>query len=322
MTRAKDELWLTSAADYGTARARKVSRFAVEALDLLSPAPRPRKSQALEALARHQPAPPEAVLAEQPLSEQETVALSFRQIDDYRTCPLKYKYVHRLRVPLLVHHRIVYGSAVHKAVQAYFRARLDGHAFGEDDLLAAFRAAWVSEGFLSREHEEQRLRAGEALLRRFHAEEQRSPLRPSAVEDDFTFWLGRTRVHGRYDLVVEDAGGTTILDFKTGPVDDLETAQRRAEESLQLDIYSLAHLKTRGRLPERLELRFLESGLVAGKRPTLDDAARTEASIQEVASAVRARDFAARPSYMACGQCPFREICPHTARDHGSPENQ
>ena len=41
MTRAKEELILTSAADYGTARARKVSRFAVEALDLPSPAPAP-----------------------------------------------------------------------------------------------------------------------------------------------------------------------------------------------------------------------------------------------------------------------------------------
>ena len=57
MTRAKDELVLTSAADYGTARPRKVSRFVVEALDLPSPSPLPRRSRALEALARHQPAP-------------------------------------------------------------------------------------------------------------------------------------------------------------------------------------------------------------------------------------------------------------------------
>ena len=37
MTRAKDELILTSAADYGGARQRKISRFVVEALDLPSP---------------------------------------------------------------------------------------------------------------------------------------------------------------------------------------------------------------------------------------------------------------------------------------------
>ena len=39
MTRARDELVLTSASDYGTSRARKVSRFVVEALDLPSPKP-------------------------------------------------------------------------------------------------------------------------------------------------------------------------------------------------------------------------------------------------------------------------------------------
>jgi DNA helicase-2/ATP-dependent DNA helicase PcrA len=314
MTRAKEELLLTSAADYGTARIRKLSRFVVEALDLASPAPTPRKSQALEALGRHQPAPEPSPGAEGPMREDEVLHLSFRQIDDYETCPLKYKYVHRLRVPLLVHHRVVYGSAIHKAVQELFRARLQGRPFGEDELVAAFRAAWVSEGFLSREHEEQRLAAGEGALRRFHREEAASPLAPTGVEQEFAFNVERTRVVGRYDLVVERAGRVTILDFKTGDVDDLKRAQERARESLQLDIYALAHLKNTGRLPDWVELRFLESGLVGGKRPTLDEATRTETRIRDIAALIRRRDFTPRPSFMACGLCAFREICPHTAR--------
>jgi len=314
MTRAKEELVLTSAGDYGAARIRKLSRFVVEALDLPSPAPRPRKSQALEALARHQAAPEPAVGAEGPMREDEVLRLSFRQIDDYETCPLKYKYVHRLRVPLLIHHRVVYGSAIHKAVQELFRARLQGRAFAEDDLVAAFRAAWVSEGFLSREHEEQRLAAGEAALRRFHREEAASPLAPTGVEQEFAFAVDRTRVVGRYDLVVELGGRVTILDFKTGDVDDLERAQQRARESLQLDIYALAHLRNTGRLPDWVELRFLESGLAGGKRPTTDEAARTEARIRHIAGLIREREFSPRPSYMACGLCAFRDICPHTAR--------
>ena len=314
MTRAKEELVLTSAGDYGTARIRKLSRFVVEALDLPSPAPTPRKSLALEALARHQAAPEPTPAVEGPMREDEVLHLSFRQMDDYETCPLKYKYVHRLRVPLLVHHRVVYGSAIHKAVQELFRSRLQMRPFGEDDLVAAFRAAWVSEGFLSREHEEQRLAAGEAALRRFHREEARSPLAPTGVEQEFAFTVDRTRVIGRYDLVVERAGRVTILDFKTGDVDDLGRAQERANESLQLDIYALAHLKNTGRLPDRVELRFLESGLAGGKRPTLDEAARTEARIRDIAGLIRRRDFSPRPSFMACGLCAFREICPHTAR--------
>jgi DNA helicase-2/ATP-dependent DNA helicase PcrA len=312
MTRAKDELVLTSAADYGTTKARKVSRFVVEALDLPSPAPVPRRVGALEALARNQP-PVHVERTFAPLAAGEPLRLSFGQMDDYRTCPLKYRYVHVLRVPLLAHHRVVYGAAVHKAMQAHFKARLDGRAFSEDDLVAAFRAAWVSEGFLSREHEEERLRAGEEALRRFHRADAADPLVPTAVEQEFHFWVDRNRVVGRYDLVVERRGHVTILDFKTGDVRDDKAARQRVRESLQLDLYALAHLKTKGRLPDRVELRFVETGLSAGRKPTLEEAAATEAAVRETAALIRSRAFPARPSYMACAQCAFRDVCPYTA---------
>jgi DNA helicase-2/ATP-dependent DNA helicase PcrA len=313
MTRAKDELVLTSAADYGTKRTRKISRFVVEALDLPSPSPRARRTDPLQALARNQPLPDVLPGPELPIAPDTPLTLSFRQIEDYKTCPLKYKYIHRLRVPLLVHHRIIYGSAIHKAVQAHFQARLSGRTPTEDELLDAFRAAWVSEGFLSREHEEARLRAGEETLRRFYRDEAEHPWSPTAVEKEFAFFVDKTKVAGRYDLVIERDGQVVILDFKTGDVHDLKTAQERARESLQLDIYALAHLKTAGRLPQRVELRFLESGLVGGKEPTLEETRETEDQIREVAARVRQLDFAAQPSYRACGSCPFREICPHTA---------
>jgi DNA helicase-2/ATP-dependent DNA helicase PcrA len=330
MTRAKQELVLTSAADYGAGRTRKVSRFVVEALDLPTPRPIARKSQALEALHRHRPpaeAPPDTSPA---IPAHQALRLSYGQIDDYETCPLKYRYVHVLRVPLLAHHAVAYGHAVHEAVRRLFEARLAGQPFTADDLVAAFQASWVSEGFLSRTHEEQRLLAGEAMLRRFFEAEARSPWSPVAVEREFAFVVdpaaegsgprpGPIRVQGRYDLVVEDAGAVTIVDFKTGDVHDPEAADKRAAESLQLDIYALAHLRTRGRLPDRVELRFLETGLVAGKTPTMEGAARTEDRIRVVAAAVRRGEFPARPTWMACGQCPFREICPHTARGPEGP---
>ena len=279
MTRAKDELVLTSAADYGSGRPRKVSRFVVEALDLPSPAPVPRKSRATEALLRHQPAPEPLPGPEAPWPESEVLQLSYRQVDDYETCPLKYRYVHVLRVPLLTHHGLVYGHAVHEAVRQMFEARLAGRAFSADELVTAFHGAWVSEGFLSRTHEEQRLRAGEAALRRFHEDEAKAPWSPAAVEQDFAFYVGRNRVVGRYDLVLDEGGRVTIVDFKTGDVQTEEKAATRAKESLQLDVYALAWLRTKGRLPDRVELRFLESGLAAGRRPTREDVEGAEARI-------------------------------------------
>jgi DNA helicase-2/ATP-dependent DNA helicase PcrA len=313
MTRAREDLVLTSASDYGTSRARKVSRFVVEALDLPSPRPVSLKTSALEALARNAPAAEPVPGADLPIPDDELLRLSYGQIDDYETCPLKYRYVHVLRVPLLAHHAVVYGHAVHQAVRRHFEARLGGRPFSADDLVAAFRAAWVSEGFLSREHEEERLRAGEAMLRRFHAEESKAPWAPTAVEEEFAFALERNRVQGRYDLVIERGGEVEIVDFKTGEVSDEKAARKRAKESLQLDVYALAHLRTKGRLPERVELRFLESGLAAGRRPTPEEARATEERIRAAAFGIRRREFPARPTWMACGQCPFREICPHTA---------
>jgi DNA helicase-2/ATP-dependent DNA helicase PcrA len=186
--------------------------------------------------------------------------------------------------------------------------------FSEEDLVTAFKAAWVSEGFLSREHEERRLRAGEEALRRFFRQEAEHPFVPTGVEEEFAFYLGATKVSGRYDLVLDDDGRISIVDFKTGDVDDAPRAAKRAQESLQLDVYALAQLKTKGRLPDWVELRFLESGLTAGKRPSLEAATRTETRIREVADKIRQREFPATPSFMACGGCPFRDICPHTAR--------
>jgi len=291
MTRAMDELVLTSAADYGTARARKVSRFVVEALDLPHPAPAPRKSRVLEALARHQPPPEPRVAPEGEIPEHELLRLSHSRIDDYETCPLKYRYIHVLRVPLLAHHTVVYGHAIHEAVRQMFEARLAGRSFSEDDLVEAFRAAWVSEGFLSREHEERRQRVGEEMLRRFHGEETASAWAPTEVEQEFVFDVERNRIQGRYDLVAERDDRVTILDFKTGEVTDPKAAQKRANESLQLDIYALAHLRTKGRLPDRVELRFLESGLAAGRTPSLDEVSRTEERIRAAADGIRRREF-------------------------------
>jgi len=314
MTRAKDELVLTSAGDYGNAHTRKLSRFVVEALDLPSAQPQVRRSQALEALARQEPVPEPEQGLDRPMPADATLVLSFSHIDDYETCPLKYRYVRVLRVPLLAHHRVVYGSAIHKAVQQMFKARIEGRGFTEGDLLATFRAAWVSEGFLSREHEERRQASGEETLQRFFRQELSAPWAPTAVEQDFTFYLDRTKVVGRYDLVIEQAGQVTILDFKTGAVADQEKAEERVRDSLQLDLYALAWLRSTGRLPDWVELRFLESGLAAGRRPTSEDATRTEEIVRGVASRIRRREFPAKPSWNACGGCPFRDICPHTAR--------
>jgi DNA helicase-2/ATP-dependent DNA helicase PcrA len=320
MTRAKGELYLTSARDYGGVRGKKVSRFVLEALDLPPSEPKPYKASALEAIQRHAPMVEEEADALRVIPDHEILPLSHYQVDDYLTCPLKYKYIHVLRVPIREHHSVVYGKALHEAISFYLRRKLalaqgdpGGGGATEAEVLEIFEGAWQSLGFLSREHEDLRLEAGRAVLRQFVAEQERQGVVPTAVEQPFTFLLGTTKVVGRFDRVDERDGRVAIIDYKSSAVRDQKEADRKAKESLQLAIYALAYGQMHGRIPDTMTLHFLESNLVGCARKNEVDLTETLQTIGEVARGIRARNFDATPGYMQCGYCAFREICPSTA---------
>ncbi len=319
MTRARERLYLTSARDYGGKRERKASQFVLEALDLPREAARPFKTTALEEIRRlaaaPQPGDP-AFEAELPAPPGSPLELSHRQVDDYQTCPLKYRYIHLLRVPIRRHHSVVYGEALHRAVEHYLRRRVAGLYTPLADLLEAFEREWRNEGFLTWAHEAARQEAGRQALSRFWHEEEASGTRPAHVEQEFGFNLpsggGADRVRGRWDRVDEADEGAVIIDYKSSDVRDPEQADRRAAESLQLAIYALGWREMFGRLPVRVELRFLESGVVGGHVPTEEDAAAAAEAIRAAGAGIRARRFDATPSYQACRFCAYNQICPYT----------
>ena len=347
MTRARDELILSHASDYGGRRARRVSQFVLEALDLPATAATGAAADAaahapLEKLAAFEPKAEPVEPGREPVDGP--LSLSFYQVDDYLTCPLKYKYVHVLRVPIAPHHAIVYGSALHKAVQEFHRRQAHGSTMTEDELLAAFDAAWSNEGFLTREHEEARLAAGRAALLRFREEQlQPGTIVPAYVEREFSFTLDGDRIRGRMDRVdierlesspAEAQEGAsqgqhadaitpvlpgfhpervTITDYKSSDVRDPARARERARDSLQLQIYAMAYQAETGRLPDALQLWFLESGLVGRVEVDAKRLDKARESIRKAAAGIRARRFEAAPDYLACGYCAFRDICPASA---------
>jgi hypothetical protein len=82
---------------------------------------------------------------------------------------------------------------------------------------------------------------------------------------------------------------------------------------LQLQIYAMAYQAETGRLPDTLQLWFLESGLVGRAEVDERRLARARDSIRRAAAGIRARRFEATPEYLACGYCAFRDICPASA---------
>ena len=356
MTRARDELVLTHAADYGGRRARRVSPFVLEALDLPA-ATSPDAGSAPSALQRLERAGVPAVsVAPVRATNGGPLSLSFYQVDDYLTCPLKYRYVHVLRLPIAPHHAIVYGAALHRAVQEFHRRQAAGEIPTEEELVEVFDRAWSNEGFLTREHEEARRAAGRSALLRFRAEQIAAGAKaPAYVEKEFSFTLGGDRVRGRFDRVdilpASGAGAATvpkaagpvtvdpsgdpgalggldlvtpmlpfgegervvITDYKSSDVRDPAQARQRARTSLQLSIYALAWLAVTGRPPDEVALHFLETGLVGRSEVDEKRLEKARGLIHDAAEGIRAGAFEARPEYVACSYCAFRDVCPSSA---------
>lgn len=312
MTRAKDELYLTSAFDYGGKRTKKISRFVIEALDKPKADPSAVKAAGpREVIERFAPAPDPADKFLILPGKDGILSLSPYAIDDYLRCPLKYKYVHLLRVPLLRHHSIVFGETVHKVLNEYFHLKKQGKKVSADDIAKIYEKYWSSAGFLSREHEEERFRAGKENLLRYYEEQEKAGIIPYSLEEDFKFMVGdRIRITGRWDRLDERGGERVIVDFKTtGKVDDQKKADEKIEDNKQLIIYAMGHERKYGKLPDLVELHFLESSLKASLKPTKAMADKLIEKVEEVAEGIYARQFNANPEYMACQYCAYSNIC-------------
>ena len=129
----------------------------------------------------------------------------------------------------------------------------------------------------------------------------------------FSFRLGRDEIRGRIDRVDGRAGEAIITDYKSSDVRDQKRADTKARDSLQLQVYALAHEASTGSLPRRVQLHFVDSGLVGSDAPTPERLAKARDKLAAAADAIRARKFEAKPSSIACGYCPFRTICSASA---------
>ncbi len=318
MTRAKDSFFFANAVDYGGTRAHRPSRFVGEALGR-QPERLSARLAAYEELQRFQVAPPEADSPLPALGADDVLTVSFSDIDDYKRCPLLYRFKHVLQIPVLPSPQMTYGLALHEAVRDYLRRKREGEKPTLRDLQATFRAAWLAEGFISPEHETERFQAGLEALRRFHEQEKSQPA-PELVEQRFSFMLGRDRVVGRWDRVDSGAEGATVIDYKSAAIEEgSDKPQRTAQESFQLRLYALAHERMYGQRPASVVLHYLETGERGAIAPNDESVSAVRAWITSTAARIRAREFTASPAkgVRTCRECPYHQICPSslTVRD-------
>ncbi|MBU1905459.1 MAG: UvrD-helicase domain-containing protein [Candidatus Omnitrophica bacterium] len=310
MTRAQERLYLTSAEDYGGKRMRRVSQFVLEAQGKDLESKQKKKSSALESIERFAPKKDSIRPKLNEIPQDKLISLSYYQIDDYLTCPLKYKYVNILRVPIMEHHTVIYGRAMHEAVSKYFRFKISGKKAKLSDLLDAFTSNFDPQGFLDLRHEEERFRIGrQALTKLFDQEEMRNS-KPAYIEKEFSFILDKNKIIGRFDRVDIGAEGATVMDYKTSQIKSQKEADKRAGESLQLALYALAYENIFGELPKYIKLYFLEAGIIGSSKIEHQSLDKIKDKIRFVSSGIRRRSFVAQPAYMACTYCAYNKICP------------
>jgi DNA helicase-2/ATP-dependent DNA helicase PcrA len=248
--------------------------------------------------------------ADQPLE------VSHGRIDDYLTCPLKYRYAHVAQVPLGTDPQAMYGIAIHHAIKVYHQHRMKGLPVTVNDVIAALEDAWSSEGFYSRDHEELRLEEGRQTLRRFFEREEASKRVPLAIEREFKFRLGNNLVVGRWDRIDEREEGIVLVDYKTSEVDDPGKADERAARSLrdgQLGLYALAYREMYGVPPARVELHYVGPGVTGSAIVEEKHLERARARVEEAAAGIRSAEYPPRPDPRSCSYCPYARFCIHSA---------
>jgi DNA helicase-2/ATP-dependent DNA helicase PcrA len=230
-------------------------------------------------------------------------------VDDYLTCPRKYKFIHITPIKMMTDPRVIFGRAIHKVIEEFYKSKIANHPLKIEELIDIYKQNWSSEGFISTEHEKQRFDEGAAVVKRFF-NEFGDKLNIIEVEKPFKFEIENNIIEGRIDAIEKlENGGAGIIDFKTSEIEDQKKADARSRDNTQLGVYALAIKEIEGKLPEQVGLFFLMNGVVGRFVPTETSLEKVREGILRASNGIRAQEFKATPSQMDCENCPFSRYC-------------
>ena len=223
---------------------------------------------------------------------RKSVELSFSQLHDFETCPVRYRFRQVWRVPAPPDDMLPLfvqaagsselGASVHAALAAWHT--------GGGDLLGLYHGP----------------DAGRAILAAYRDHPLASA--PTlGVEVEFNLRLGQARVRGFVDRVCEIDGRTVLVDYKTNATLDARLIEAY---STQLRLYAVA--ARRGLVPGGSEPRLALFDMRRSKLidVTPDDGA-VEARIAAATARITAGDFELGPEHAdrPCNLCAYRAIC-------------
>ncbi len=323
MTRAKDGLYLSSAASYGGVREKKISRFLTELeyaagtvakksddIDLPSP------------ISKTSPATAEYELPD---------TFSFSQIKSYQTCPYQYKLANVLKLPTRSNASLSFGTSLHSTLQHFYERIQELNRAEQvslfalpqapaphtgirvpslDELLALYEHYWIGDWYGEKTQREKYYADGKKILQTFYKSQIDNWTIPVTLEGSFKIRVGEYLLRGRIDRIDQLPDGTLeIIDYKTGkPKEKLV-----GDDKEQLLIYQVAvkqlpqyqHIGT----PSQLTFYYLNNNSKLSFLGSDKEIAALQDRLLETILKIRSGDFTPTPSQFTCRSCDFKEIC-------------
>lgn len=311
MTRARDELILSHSDHHNSGSLRKPSRFINEALgDIQAAAIKVSISVSSDKPALDKFGLLSGRQLKVPLSilDGKQVSLSVSQAICYLGCPLNFYYCYILHIPQPPNPAAIYGSLLHKQIEAINRAKMSQTVLDLELLCEELQDTWPKYGFASVKQRQRAIDQALQTLRQTHQRLGEDGRIPVGVEQSFRIEMpeGQIAIRGRYDAIFPLDHDVEIVDYKTSTsVDTQEKAKSRASGSQQLGLYALAWQLQHNELPSRLTLEFVDTGLSGSVRKTQRGLDSLSAKLLNCAEQIRAGKFEPGKEHLFCVHPPL-----------------
>ncbi|MCL2533624.1 MAG: RecB family exonuclease [Nocardiaceae bacterium] len=246
------------------------------------------------------------------------LALSPSRANDFKQCPLLYRFRALDRIPETPTKAQVKGSVVHAALEALFA--LPAAERVPDRARALVEPAWerlLEESaelvnLVTPDERGRFLTEARRLVAGYYKLEDPTRFEPDACELRVETELDDgVLLRGFVDRIdVSPTGLVRVVDYKTGRA-PWELGETKA--LFQMKFYAVVLLRTRGVVPAQLQLLYLGDGQALTYRPDEAELRRFERTLSAIWTAIRdagaSGDFRPNPSRL-CDWCNHRSRCP------------
>ena len=314
LTRAKKELFLTSASDYGGEREKKLSRFILETgVEIKEISGKAKKQNGLLKELKS-----EYKEMKNPVKYSLPAKFSFSQLEAYSKCPLQYKFNFILKIPVEDKVSLIFGRTIHDTLRDFLSPLLGNPAqqsLSDKDfvyptrekLLELYEQNWQDDGYETKKERDLFKAKGKKIMDGFYTDIEHNGW-PDVMflEKSFNVKIGGNTLKGAIDRMDRLNGNEIeIMDYKTGaPKEKVEADQKR-----QLILYKIVAEEVFGLKATKLSFYYLEDGNKVSFEAKDKEVEKVKEQIINQVEAIKKCDFSPTPNQFTCKYCDFKGIC-------------